>query len=147
MNAASPNRTPSLELGFGSETSHYVDICHVTFTEASCDCVKNFYSKLQLYHYTEPLWKASGDQGNRRHHQCYQLVSQYLCRSRGMRMEPPSLVVSETVENVSEMDGNVSETQGNVASKKYNTTLWQLAESGDLDRVKMALTAGAEVGK
>ena len=67
--------------------------------------------------------------------------------SLALRMEPPSLVVSETVENVSEMDGNVSETQGNVASKKYNTTLWQLAESGDLDRVKMALTAGAEVGK
>ena len=64
-------------------------------------------------------------------------------------MELPSLVVSETVENVSEMDGNVSETEGNVASnsKRYNTTLWQLAESGDLDRVKMALTAGAEVGK
>ena len=67
--------------------------------------------------------------------------------SLALRMEPPSLVVSETVENVSEMDGNVSETEGNVASKKYNTTLWQLAESGDLDRVKMALTAGAEVGK
>ena len=59
-------------------------------------------------------------------------------------MELPSLVLSETVEK---MDGNVSETEGNVASKKYNTTLWQLAESGDLDRVKMALTAGAEVGK
>ena len=67
--------------------------------------------------------------------------------SLALKMEPPSLVVSETVENVSEMDGNVSETQGNVASKKYNTPLWQLAESGDLDRVKMALTAGAEVGK
>ena len=67
--------------------------------------------------------------------------------SLALRMEPPSLVVSETVENVSEMDGNVSEFQGNVASKKYNTPLWQLAESGDLDRVKMALTAGAEVGK
>ena len=26
MNAASPNRTPSLELGFGSEAGHYVDI-------------------------------------------------------------------------------------------------------------------------
>ena len=67
--------------------------------------------------------------------------------SLALKMEPPSLVVSETVENVSEMDGNVSETEGNVASKKYNTPLWQLAESGDLDRVKMALTAGAEVGK
>ena len=46
-------------------------------------------------------------------------------------MEPPSLVVSET--------------DGDNLPEKDQTPLWRLAEAGDLDRVKMALTAGAEV--
>ena len=45
-------------------------------------------------------------------------------------MEPPSVTVSETDEDKSEKD---------------QTPLWRLAEAGDLDRVKMALTAEAEV--
>ena len=45
-------------------------------------------------------------------------------------MDPPCLVVSETDEDKSEKD---------------QTPLWRLAEAGDLDRVKMALTSGAEV--
>ena len=47
-------------------------------------------------------------------------------------MEPPRVVVSET----DEMDK---------LPEKNQTPLWRLAEAGDLDRVKMALTAGAEV--
>ena len=58
---------------------------------------------------------------------------QYQLPSLGWRMEPPSLVVSETDEN--HLPG------------KDTTPLWQLAESGDLERVKMALAAGAEVMK
>ena len=46
-------------------------------------------------------------------------------------MEPPSVTVSEMDEDK--------------LSKKDETPLWRLAEAGDLDRVKMALTAGAEV--
>ena len=45
-------------------------------------------------------------------------------------MDPPCVVVSET-------DGD--------KSGKNQTPLWRLAEAGDLDRVKMALTAEAEV--
>ena len=45
-------------------------------------------------------------------------------------MDPPCLVVSETDQDKSEKD---------------QTPLWRLAEAGDLDRVKMALTSGAEV--
>ena len=45
------------------------------------------------------------------------------------RMEPPSVTVSEMDED----------------KKKDKTPLWRLAEAGDLERVKMALTAGAEV--
>merc|ERR1712210_72243 len=48
------------------------------------------------------------------------------------RMDPPCLVVSETDEDKSEKD---------------ETPLWRLAEAGDLDRVKMALTAEAEVNE
>ena len=63
--------------------------------------------------------------------------------SLALRMEPPSLVVSETGENVSEADENISETGENI--KKEKKSLWQLAESGDLDSVKISLNAGVEV--
>ena len=44
-------------------------------------------------------------------------------------MEQPALVVTETED----------------AAKKDQTPLWQLAEAGDLDRVKIALNNGAQV--
>ena len=56
--------------------------------------------------------------------------------SLALRMEPPSLVVSETGENISETSENI---------KKEKKFLWQLAEMGDLDSVKISLNAGAEV--
>ena len=44
-------------------------------------------------------------------------------------MEQPALVVTETED----------------VAKKDQTPLWQLAEAGDLDRVKIALNNGAQV--
>ena len=46
-------------------------------------------------------------------------------------MEPPSVTVSEMDEDK--------------LPEKDEMPLWRLAEAGDLDRVKMALTAEAEV--
>jgi len=46
-------------------------------------------------------------------------------------MEQPALVVTETED----------------AAKKDQTPLWQLAEAGDLDRVKIALNNGAQVNE
>ena len=46
-----------------------------------------------------------------------------------LAMEQPALVVTETEDE----------------AKKDQTPLWQLAEAGDLDRVKIALNNGAQV--
>ena len=46
-----------------------------------------------------------------------------------LAMEQPALVVTETED----------------VAKKDQTPLWQLAEAGDLDRVKIALNNGAQV--
>ena len=49
--------------------------------------------------------------------------------SWSIAMEQPALVVTETED----------------VAKKDQTPLWQLAEAGDLDRVKIALNNGAQV--